>query len=69
MLREIAEEAGIAVELKGLLFADRVLACGSGSAKDNRRQRQSKAENAGCASRPWAAASSTSSMVRVTSSL
>lgn len=31
MLREIAEEAGIPVELKGLLFADQVLACGSGS--------------------------------------
>ena len=31
MLREIAEEAGITVALKGLLFADQVLACGSGS--------------------------------------
>lgn len=31
MVREIAEEAGIAVELKGLLFADQVLACGSGA--------------------------------------
>ena len=30
MLREIVEEAGIAVELKGLLFADQVLSCGSG---------------------------------------
>ena len=31
MQREIAEEAGIAVELQGLLFADQVLACGSGA--------------------------------------